>query len=55
MNYGTGAAPSLAGITILPFIGNNVTLFAIAAGLIVLGVSVMAMSFVLARKGRIKA
>ena len=50
MNYGTGAAPSVAGATILPFASGDVALLAIATGLIGLGVAVMAISFLMTRK-----
>lgn len=50
MNYGTGAAPSLAGATILPFTSGDILLLAIATTLIGLGVAIMAISFVMTRK-----
>lgn len=52
MNYGKGATPSVAGVAILPFTGNNDILFIVAAGLIGLGIAVFAVSLVLARKNR---
>jgi hypothetical protein len=52
MNYGKGAAPSIAGVALLPFTGNNGILFIVAASLIALGVAVFAVSLVLARKSR---
>lgn len=50
MQYGKGAVPSVTGIAMLPFTGNDNALFTVAAILIALGVSVFAVSFVLARK-----
>jgi len=52
MNYGQGAAPSIAGVALLPFTGNNDILFIVATSLIVLGVAVFVVSLVLARKNR---
>lgn len=52
MNYGKGAAPSIAGVALLPFTGNNDILFVVAASLIALGVAVFVVSLVLARKSR---
>jgi hypothetical protein len=52
MNYGKGAAPSVAGVALLPFTGNNGILFIVAASLIAVGVAVFAVSLVLARKSR---
>ncbi|HMH70445.1 MAG TPA: hypothetical protein VK502_03520 [Candidatus Saccharimonadales bacterium] len=52
MNYGKGAAPSVAGVALLPFTGDNGILFIIAASLIALGVAVFVVSLVLARKSR---
>jgi hypothetical protein len=52
MNYGTGATPSIAGVALLPFTGNNDTLFIVAISLIALGVAVFIVSLVLARKNR---
>jgi len=52
MNYGKGAAPSIAGVALLPATGNNDALFIAAASLIALGVAVFAVSLVLARKAR---
>lgn len=52
MNYGKGAAPSVAGVALLPFTGNNGILFIVAASLIAVGVAVFAVSLVLARKNR---
>jgi uncharacterized membrane protein YtjA (UPF0391 family) len=52
MEYGKGAVPSVTGIAMLPFTGNNGALITIAAILIALGVSVFLVSFVLARKSR---
>ena len=52
MEYGKGAVPSVTGIAMLPFTGDNSALFIIAATLITLGVAVLAVSFVLARKSR---
>lgn len=50
MNYGKGAAPSIAGVALLPVTGSNNTLFIVAAGLIALGVAVFVVSLVLGRK-----
>jgi hypothetical protein len=50
MEYGKGAVPSVAGVAILPFTGNNSFLLILAASLIVLGMSVFVVSVVLARK-----
>jgi len=55
MNYGKGATPSVAGVAILPFTGNNDVLFIIAASLIALGVAVFVVSLVLARKSQASA
>jgi hypothetical protein len=52
MNYGKGAAPSIAGVALLPATGNNDTLFIVAASLIGLGIAVFVVSLVLARKSR---
>lgn len=52
MNYGKGATPSIAGVALLPFTGNNNVLFIVAASLIAVGVAVFAVSLVLARKNR---
>lgn len=52
MNYGMGAAPSVAGVAILPATGNNTILFAIAVGLIAVGMVVFVTSLILARKSR---
>lgn len=52
MNYGKGATPSIAGVALLPATGNNSTLFIIAASLIALGVTVFAVSLILAHKNR---
>lgn len=52
MLYGKGATPSVAGIAILPFTGNNGILFIIAASLIALGVIVFGVSLAVARKNR---
>ena len=52
MNYGKGATPSVAGVALLPFTGNNNVLFIVAASLIAVGVAVFAVSLVLARKNR---
>jgi len=50
MEYGKGAVPSLAGVAVLPFTGNNSILLILAASLIVLGLGVFIVSLVLARK-----
>lgn len=52
MEYGKGAVPSVTGIAMLPFTGDNSALFMIAATLITLGVAVLIVSLVLARKSR---
>ena len=52
MLYGKGATPSVAGVAILPFTGNNDILFIVAASLIGLGLTVFGVSLVLARKNR---
>lgn len=52
MNYGKGATPTLGGVALLPFTGNNDILFIVAASLIALGVAVFVVSLVLARKSR---
>jgi hypothetical protein len=52
MNYGKGAAPSVAGVALLPFTGNNNILFIVAASLIAVGAAVFTVSLVLARKSR---
>jgi len=53
MQYGKGAAPSVAGIAVLPFTGNNDALFIVAASLIGLGLVVFGVSLALARKNRL--
>lgn len=50
MEYGKGAVPSLAGVAVLPFTGNNSLLLILAASLIVLGIGVFTASVLLARK-----
>ena len=52
MSYGKGATPSLGGVAVLPFTGNNDVLFIVAASLIGIGIAVFAVSLVLARKNR---
>lgn len=52
MNYGKGATPSVAGVAVLPFTGNNTILFTVAAGLIAVGAAVFTVSYVMARKNR---
>jgi hypothetical protein len=52
MNYGKGATPSVAGVALLPFTGNNGILFIVAASLIAIGVAVFAVSLILAHKNR---
>lgn len=48
MNYGKGA--TIPGVAILPFTGDNHILFIVAASLIAVGVTVFAVSLVLARR-----
>ncbi len=55
MNYGKGAAPTVAGVAILPATGNNSVLFFVAAGCIAVGVVVFAISVVLSRKAHTSA
>lgn len=52
MTYGKGAAPSVAGVALLPATGDNTALFVVAAALIAVGVAVFVVSLVLARKQR---
>lgn len=53
MTYGRGAAGGVAtGAAILPNTADNSLLFALAAGLVAVGVVVMAISVLVARKSR---
>lgn len=46
------ALPTTSGVAVLPFAGNNRVLFIVAAGLVVTGVAIFAISTLAARKSR---
>lgn len=53
MTYGKGgSATTIAGAALLPNTGNDQVLFSIAVGFIVLGISILALSLLLAHKNR---
>lgn len=49
---GTGTATTVTGVTLLPETGDNRVLFAVATGLVLTGIVVLAITLVMARKAR---